>query len=349
MRYSITAALIVTVGWMANPAWGQDGPPDPPDNAVKPGPGRRPRPQRDEAPPKPQIPDSIELVRDVVYSRAPGADGQMIELKLDAASPKQSDQKLPAVIFVHGGGFRDGSKDAGIPLVIAFAQGGYLAVTIDYRLAGAAGFPAAVHDCKAAVRFLRANAKELGIDPWRIGIVGPSAGGYLSALIGTSGNDGALEGDLEPSDVSSTVQCVVDISGPIDFTRFKDGVRREYLTLWLGDDLQEYKRRAKEASPLTYIDDADPPFLLIHGTADEIVPLEQAQLFNAALIDAGIETEYLAVAGAGHALRKPELLIEIGAFFDRHLGGRAAAVFRKHLDQQPKPTDAATLPMKGDR
>ncbi len=135
MRYIITAALIVAVGWMPNPSWGRDGPSDPPDNAMKPGPGRRPRPQRAEGPPKPQIPDSIEFVRDVVYSRAPGADGRMNELKLDAASPKQSDQKLlPAVIFVHGGGFRDGSKDAGIPLVIPFAQGGYLAVTIDYRL-----------------------------------------------------------------------------------------------------------------------------------------------------------------------------------------------------------------------
>jgi acetyl esterase/lipase len=274
----------------------------------------------------------------------------MIELKLDAASPKRSqDTLLPAVIFVHGGGFRDGSKDAGIPLAIAFAQGGYLAVTIDYRLSGVARFPAAVHDCKAAVRFLRANAKELGIDPWRIGIVGPSAGGHLSALIGTSGNDGALEGELEPSGVSSTVQCVVDFSGPIDFTRFDGPVRREYLTLWLGDDLQEYRKRAKEASPLTYLDDADPPFLLIHGTADEIVPLEQAQLFNAALIDAGIETEYLAVKGAGHVLRKPELFLRMGAFFDRHLGGRAAAVFRKRLDQQPKPTDGPTPAMKRDR
>ena len=146
-----------------------------------------------------------------------------------------------------------------------------------------------------------------------------------------------------------TVEWVVDISGPIDFTRVEDGVRREYLTLWLGDDLQEYKRRAKEASPLTYIDDADPPFLLIHGTADEIVPVEQAELFNAALIDAGVETEYLAVEGAGHALRKPELLVEMGVFFDRHLGGRAAAVFRKRLDHQPKPTDAPTPAMKRDR
>lgn len=298
----------------------------------------------------PQIPDSIVLVRDVVYSHAPNADGEMIELKLDAASPKQPDQKLlPAVIFVHGGGYRAGSKEDGVPLVTAFAQGGYLAVTIDYRLSGVARFPAAVHDCKVAVRFLRANAKELGIDPWRIGIVGPSAGGHLSALIGTSGNDGALEGELELSGISSTVQCVVDISGPIDFTRFHDGVRREYLNLWLGDDSQEYQRRAKEASPLTYIDDADPPFMLIHGTADEIVPLEQVQLFNAALVDAGIETEYLAVQGAGHALRKPELLIKMGAFFDRHLGGQAAAIFRKRLDQEPKPTDAPTPVMQRDR
>ncbi len=328
MRHVGTTVLIVVVGWFNQPVVGQ----------------------QPESGPGPHVPDSIVLLRDVVYSHAPGANGRMIELKLDAASPKQSQDKLlPAVIFVHGGGFRGGSKDAGIPLVIAFAQGGYLAVTIDYRLAGAAGFPAAVHDCKAAVRFLRANAKELGIDPWRIGIVGPSAGGYLSALIGTSGNDGALEGELEPSGVSSTVQCVVDISGPIDFTRFEDGVRREYLTLWLGDDLQEYKRRAKEASPLTYIDDADPPFLLIHGTADEIVPVEQAELFNAALIDAGVETEYLAVEGAGHALRRPQLLVEMGVFFDRHLGGRAAAVFRKRLDHQPKPTDAPTPAMKRDR
>ena len=326
-RHVGAAILIVAVGWFNRPVVGQ----------------------QPESVPGPHVPDSIVLLGDVVYSRAPGADGRMIELKLDAASPKQSqDTLLPAVIFVHGGGFRSGSKDAGIPLIIAFAQGGYLAVTIDYRLAGVAGFPAAVHDCKAAVRFLRANAKELGIDPWRIGIVGPSAGGYLSALIGTSGNDGALEGELEPSGVSSTVQCVVDISGPIDFTRFQDGVRREYLNVWLGHDLQEYKRRAKEASPLTYIDDADPPFLLIHGTADEIVPLEQAQLFNAALIAAGVETEYLAVEGAGHALRKPELLVQMGAFFDRHLGGRAAAVFRKRLDQQPTPTRAPTPAMKGD-
>ena len=327
MRHVGAAVLIVVVGWFNPPVV-----------------GRQP-----ELAPGPHVPDSIVLLGDVVYSRAPGADGRMIELKLDAASPKQSqDRLLPAVIFVHGGGFRDGSKDAGLPLVIAFAQGGYLAVTIDYRLSGVAGFPAAVHDCKAAVRFLRANAAELGIDPWRIGIVGPSAGGHLSALIGTSGNDGALEGELEPSGVSSTVQCVVDISGPIDFTRFDDGVRREYLNLWLGDDVQEYERRAKEASPLTYIDDADPPFLLIHGTADEIVPLEQAQLFNAALIAAGIETEYLAVEGAGHALRKPELLVRMGAFFDSHLGGRVAAVLRKRLDQQPKPTDAPIPAMKGD-
>ena len=322
------AILIVVVGWFNPPVVGQQ-----PESGAG-----------------PHVPESIVLLGDVVYAHAPGANGRMIELKLDAASPKKSqDTLLPAVIFVHGGGFRGGSKDAGLPLVIAFAQGGYLAVTIDYRLAGVAGFPAAVHDCKAAVRFLRANAKELGIDPWRIGIVGPSAGGYLSALIGTSGNDGALEGELEPSGVSSTVQCVVDISGPIDFTRFEDGVRREYLTLWLGDDLQEYKRRAKEASPLTYIDDADPPFLLIHGTADEIVPVEQAELFNAALIDAGVETEYLAVEGAGHALRRPQLLVEMGVFFDRHLGGRAAAVFRKRLDHQPKPTDAPTPAMKRDR
>ena len=297
-----------------------------------------------------QIPDSIVLVRDVVYSRALGPDGQMIELRLDAASPEQPDQRLlPAVIFVHGGGYRSGSKEDGIPLVTAFAQGGYLAVTIDYRLSGVAGFPAGVHDCKAAVRFLRANAQELGIDPWRIGIVGPSAGGHLSALIGTSGNDGALEGELQPSGISSTVQCVVDIAGPVDFTRFDAEIRREYLSPWLGQAPGVYKENAEAATPLTYVDDADPPFLLIHGTADTLVPITHAELLKTALQQAEVPVKYHPVEGAGHTMPHGETLLVLAAFLDHHLGGQAAAIFRKRLDQEPKPTDVPTPVMQRDR
>jgi len=298
----------------------------------------------------PQIPDSIVLVRDVVYSHAPNADGQMIELKLDAASPKQPDQRvLPAVIFVHGGGYRAGSKEDGILLVTAFAQGGYFAVTIDYRLSGVAKFPAAVHDCKAAVRFLRANAKELGIDPWRIGIVGPSAGGHLSALIGTSGNDGALEGELEPSGVSSVVQCVVDIAGPVDFTKFIPETRREYLSPWLGQDSAVYKENAEAATPLTYVDDADPPFLLIHGTADTLVPPMHAELLEKALQQAEVAVTYHPMEGVGHAMPDGETMVVLAAFLDHHLGGQSAAIFRKRLDQQTKPTDTPTPATQRDR
>ncbi len=266
----------------------------------------------------------VEVVRDVVYGTAAGVDGRPVTLTLDAAFPKESgDRLLPAVMFIHGGSYHRGSKGAGLPLVKAMAEGGYFAVSISYRLADVAPFPAAVHDGKAAVRFLRSNAGELGIDPDRIGLVGHSAGGHLGALLATSANDGALEGDAAPVGAAA-VACVVVISGPVDFILYRR--RPTALTRWLGADEALYRRHAAEASPLSYVDPRDPPTLIVHGTRDRLVPLEHAEILRDALSEAGVDVELMAVEGAGHDVRRPEVYATIAAFFDKHLGGRAAEV-----------------------
>ncbi len=275
-----------------------------------------------------QVPESVALVRDVVYSEVPGPGEGSIELTLDAAFPKQSgDALLPAVIYVHSGGYRNGSKEMGLLFAIAFAEGGYFAANINYRLSGVAPFPAAVHDCKEAVRFLRAGAKELGIDPDRIGVWGHSAGGHLSALVATSGNDRTLEVER---DVAAGVRCAVAVSAPVDFGRFgaARGRGAELLRQWLGEDPEVYRRNAEAASPLAYVDKSDPPILIVHGTADRLVSIEQAEIFKAALEEAGVPVELAAVEGHGHNLARSAPYHRIAEFFDEHLGGNAASVKR---------------------
>ena len=121
---------------------------------------------------------TIEVMRDVVYAKVSTDDGAAVSLTFDAAFPKPSEhERLPAVIFIHGGGYSHGSKSQGMPVITALAEGGYFAATINYRLADEAVFPAAVYDCKAAVRYLRAHADDLAIDPDRIGLFGHSVGG----------------------------------------------------------------------------------------------------------------------------------------------------------------------------
>ena len=292
-------------------------------------------------PPDSRIPDSIELVRDVVYATAPIANNETIELTFDAAFPKRTqDKPLPAVVYIHGGGWRMGSKDSGLRPSIALALGGYFACTIQYRLTDQATYPAAVHDCKAAIRFLRANAEHLGIDPNRIGVWGHSAGGHLSALLGTSGNSQVLDGSVGAPEVETTlsaaVHCVVDISGPTDLSRdVDDGM----ISQWLGGPVRDNPDRAKEASPLTYIDANDPPVLIIHGTEDRLVNIDRhSRVFETALREAGVAVELLEVKGGGHVISERRAYRRAAEFFDQHLGGNAATAIERTLgarDRQP--------------
>jgi len=275
------------------------------------------------------VPDDIQLVRDVVYSTAPGKDGTNIELKMDCAFLKKSDgQPMPVIIYIHGGGWSGGNRNMGLPFSIAFARGGYFACTISYRLSGEAIFPAQVHDVKAAVRFIREHAEQLVIDPDRIGVWGHSAGGHLSAMLGVTGNDHSLDGPVNDKSAGSEVQAVVDVSGPTDLVRIAPGGNGgPMISQFLGGTVREKQDEAKAASPVNYVDAKDAPFLIIQGGQDNLVPDEQAEIMRDALKKAGVECEYLYIAESGHGVPDRRAFQATAEFFDKHLGGKSVEAF----------------------
>ncbi len=272
------------------------------------------------------VPENLELIRDVVYATAPDKDGKPVELRMDCTFLKRSDgQPMPVVMYIHGGGWSGGDRAMGVPLSFPFAQGGYFACTISYRLSGQATFPAQLHDVKAAVRFIRDNADKLAIDPDRIGVWGHSAGGHLSALLGTTGDVKELEGDVGEKHGNSTVQAVVDVSGPSDLLLIAPGGNGgPMISGLLGGTVEEKHDLAKQASPVNHVDAKDAPFLIIQGGNDRLVPDVQAEVMRDALKKAGVEVEYLYIEDAGHGVPDRRALFATAEFFDKHLGGHAA-------------------------
>jgi acetyl esterase/lipase len=203
---------------------------------------------------------------------------------------------------------------------------GYAVAGVGYRLSDAAQFPAQIHDCKAAIRWLRANAKKYGIDPDRIGVWGPSAGGHLSALLGTSGDVRELEGDLGNAGVSSRVQAVCDFYGPTDFLLSEVGGKADNpdsaVARLLGGPAPQRPEVARSASPAHWISADDPPFLIFQGGKDRTVQPIQSQKFAELLRASKVEAELIEFPDAEHggpAFRSPETIARIVAFFDRHL------------------------------
>ncbi len=249
-------------------------------------------------------------------------DGQHLQLNL--ARPKQQPSAAPAVVCIHGGGFRAGNRDRWNALCQQLAERGYVAATVTYRLAPQYQFPAAVHDVKAAVRWLRANATKYAIDPARIGVVGDSAGGHLAQFLGVTAGVAPFEGSGGNAEQSSAVTCVVNYYGPSDFTKSYDKSvdASEVLPLFLGGDLEHARRRHVEASPLYWVTPQAAPTLLLHGTKDPYVAFEQAQWIFERLKGAEVEVQLLELKDAGHgfkgadAQRAEQAMFE---FFDKHL------------------------------
>jgi len=278
-----------------------------------------------ETPPTP-LPSGVRAVRDLAY--VPGGHERQ---KLDLYLPEKSAGPLPVVLWIHGGAWLMGSKD-NCPVVF-LATHGYAVASVGYRLSMQALFPAQIEDCKAAVRWLRANAKEYGLDTNRIGAWGASAGGHLVALLDTTG--GMRDFDVgENLDQSSRVQAVVDFFGPADLLKLGEQSGTNSVinhdapdapeARLIGGRLKDNPDKANRASPVTYVSKDAAPMLIVHGDADPLVPHEQSEELYDALKKAGADVQLHIVKGGGHGTGFPS---EVGKlvvkFFDEHLKGEA--------------------------
>jgi acetyl esterase/lipase len=266
----------------------------------------------------PPIPEGVTFEKGIEYTNP---DGQHLQLNL--ARPKGAGP-FPCVLCIHGGGFRAGSRDGYNAQILRLASRGYVAVTVSYRLAPKYPFPAAVHDTKAAVRWLRANAKTYGIDPERIGVTGGSAGGHLAQFLAVTGDVKEFEGGGGNPGESSKVKCVVNVYGPSDFTKSygKSVDAAEVLPLFLGGNLETARPLHVRASPLYWVTPNAAPTLCIHGTDDKYVAVEQAEWLVDKLKAAGVEADLLKLDGAGHGFKGKDAETAekaLVAFFDKHL------------------------------
>jgi acetyl esterase/lipase len=270
----------------------------------------------------------IVIEENVTYGKAGDT-----ELKLDLARP-QGNGPFPAIVFIHGGGWSGGNRQMYRGQIQEAAQRGYVAATISYRLMkyGEAKketttadpiFPAQIHDAKAAIRWVRANAERYHVDPNRIGVTGASAGGHLSLLVGLTDPASGLEGDSGNPEQSSRVQAVVNVFGPTDmvFCYEKSSVAWIFR-LFLGGTPTEAAERYKAASPLNYVSKDDPPVLTLHGDQDALVPVEQAKRLDEKMKAVGASHTLMVFEGQGHGFEGEygkKAADATWEFFDRHL------------------------------
>lgn len=283
---------------------------------------------------RPDLPPGVELRADLPYAGATDPR-QTLDLYLPAARTAAS--RLPVVVFFHGGGWGGGHKASGRAFLLPWVEGGaYAGVSVAYRLSGDARWPAQIHDAKAALRWLRAHAARLGLDGTRIAVAGTSAGGTLATLLGTSGGVPDLEGNVGPHPgEDSRVTCVINRFGRLNFLAEPAAARaapgqaaglEERLRVLFGGPLAERTALARHASPVTHLSAGDPPVLTFHGTEDGVVPLAQAEEFDAAARRAGVPHLLVKVLGAGHGFDHPEERRRTGQFLDLHLRGVPARI-----------------------
>jgi acetyl esterase/lipase len=287
----------------------------------------------------------VKVEKDIPYASTKNPR-QTLDLLLPV---KPTDAKpLPVVVYIHGGAWQSGDKTQGIgPIMALTASGDYAAASIGYRLTDEASWPAQAFDCKAAIRWIRANAAKYHLDPDRIGLIGPSAGGHLVAMLGTSGDVESLEGDLGPyKGVSSRVSCVVDEFGPSDLaTMMNEPSSTDHKSAkapeskLVGGAILEKLEVSKAASPITYVSKDDPPFLIIHGDKDPIVPFNQSVKLAKALKETGVDVRFIKVEGGSHGgFQNPELPRRTRQFLDKYLRGKDVGT----ISEEPVPSRLAT-------
>ena len=301
-----------------------------------------------------QGPPGVKLIRDVAYIEG-GDEAQKLDMYLPE---KQSDKLLPLIVHIHGGGWMGGSK---FPCPVAnMAQRGYVVASVEYRFSQKAVFPAQIQDCQAAIRWLRSKHKEYNIDADHVGVVGGSAGGHLSALVGTAGGKKAFPMIGGNEDQSDRVQCVCDIFGPTNFATvmkqaeddrnvrniFKFNTPSDPYSSLIGVSLNADKGKTDAVSPIHYVSEESPPMLILHGTHDTLVPYAQSEELTVALKAKGVPVWLQTLPNAGHggpAFAKPAVLNLMVNFFDRHLQGKDVPIElvpeTEFAVDPPKPSD----------
>ena len=290
-----------------------------------------------------RTPASIEVKSDLAYA---GTDNSRQKLDLFFPKKRAIKKPLPLIAFIHGGGWRNGNKRSGLHRVATFVESGdFVGASIGYRLSSEAIWPAQIHDCKAAIRWLRAHADEFGFDPDRIAVMGSSAGGHLVAMLGTSGDVKKLEGDLgKHQDVSSRVNCVIDEFGPTNFLTMNEFPgKMDHLakdspeSKLLGRQITEIPELVREASPITHVTKDDPPILIIHGTKDPLVPYQQSVTFAEALRKAGVTVTLQKIENGEHGgFNNAEVNSRTKAFLQKYLLGRDIKISSEPVIVEPR-------------
>lgn len=267
------------------------------------------------------LPPGVTVEKDIIYGKAGDT-----ELKLDLYLPKPGGPARPGIVFIHGGGWRGGSKGQFRQQAAHLAGKGYVGACIVYRYSKQATFPAALEDCKCAVRWMRCVAKKYNIDPKRIAAVGGSAGGHLAGMVAYTDPSHGWEGKGGHDTQSSAVQAVAMFNPVLDLVHCaKKKMLGNSMKLFVGKTYQEAPELYEAASPMTHLDATCPPTLTLHGTADKTVPYEQSVKLVERLKKLGVPAELYTAEGQPHAFFNPPkphfkpTLARLEAFLDKHL------------------------------
>lgn len=276
----------------------------------------------------------------------PYVDDNIPHHRLDIYLPqKRKTAKLPVVVYIHGGGWRAGNKsNVASRLIPLVRKGEYAGVSIAYRFTNEAQWPAQIHDCKAAIRWIRANADKYGFDANNIGVWGSSAGAHLALMLGATGNTTELDGQLGAyKNVSSKIAAVVNFYGPTDLYAilgqpgtYDHTSANAPVAKLIGGVLAENKDKADAASPVTYINSQDAPVLTIHGDKDQTVPYNQALRLNEVLHKAQVPSYFVTIKNADHGKFGTVADDRVKAFFDKYLRGKDVKISTETIVWKPK-------------